>query len=378
MPEAASPPARSAAEIRFTQVGSGARIAWARNGRGPVLVRVAHWMTHVEHDLRSPVWRPWLERLGRGLEVVRYDERGCGLSGSDDVPLGLEAATEELAAVVAAVVATTAATRLGTSVVNTSAPRVALLGQSGAAAPAIAYAVQHPERVSHLVLLGGYLAGLLHLQPSAEALAFHEASLRLVELGWGRNDPAVQQFFTTRFIPDASLDEARALNEQQRLSCGPARAAQIMQARTALDVRALAPQVQCPTLVLHAEGDQIVPVARGRDLAAAIPHARFVTLPTRNHIPLASDAGFELFCRSVTEFVRPDVRADGSAPALTPRERELAALVAQGLDNLQIAAHLGVADKTVRNALSTLYAKLQVEGRPQAVVRARELGLGGN
>jgi pimeloyl-ACP methyl ester carboxylesterase/DNA-binding CsgD family transcriptional regulator len=359
MPADASLPARSAAEIRFAHVSSGARIAWARNGRGAPLVRVAHWMTHVEHDLRSPIWRPWLERLGRELEVVRYDERGCGLSGSDEVPLGLDAATEELAAVVAA----------------TGAPRVALLGQSGAAAPAIAYAVRHPERVSHLVLLGGYLAGLLHQQPSPEALAFHEASLHLVELGWGRNDPAVQQFFTTRFIPDASLDEARSLNEQQRLSCGAARAVQIMRARATLDVRALAPLVRCATLVLHAEGDQIVPVARGRDLAAAIPGARFVTLPTRNHIPLASDAGFDLFCRTVTEFVRPD--SNTLAPALTPRERELAALVAQGLDNPQIAARLGVADKTVRNALSTLYAKLQVEGRPQAVVRARELGLGG-
>lgn len=287
---------------------------------------------------------------------MRYDERGCGLSGSDEVPLGLEAATEELAVVVDAI----------------GAPRVALLGQSGAAAAAIAYAVRHPARVSHLVLLGGYLAGLLHQSPDAQALAFHEASLRLVELGWGRGDPAVQQFFTTRFIPDASVDEARALNEQQRLSCGPQRAVQIMRARTLLDVRALAPQVRCPTLVLHAEGDQIVPVSRGRDLAAAIPGARFVTLPTRNHIPLAADPGFELFCQSVTAFIQPVV----DLPALTPRERELAALVAQGLDNLQIAARLGVADKTVRNALSALYAKLQVDGRPQAVVRARELGLG--
>jgi pimeloyl-ACP methyl ester carboxylesterase len=213
-----------------------------------VLVRVAHWMTHVEHDLRSPIWRPWLDRLGRELEVVRYDERGCGPSGSDDVPLELDTAVEELAAVVAAC----------------GAPRVALLGQSRAAASAVAYAVRHPERVSHLVLLGGYLAGLLHRSPSPEALAFHDASLRLVELGWGRNDPAVQQFFTTRFIPDASLDEARALNEQQRLSCGAARAVQIMRARAALDIRLLAPLVRCPTLVLHAEGDQIVPVGLGR------------------------------------------------------------------------------------------------------------------
>jgi pimeloyl-ACP methyl ester carboxylesterase/DNA-binding CsgD family transcriptional regulator len=356
MPAVPSVPAGQTAEIRFARLASGARIAWARHGKGPVLVRVAHWMTHVEHDLRSPIWRPWLDRLGRELEVVRYDERGCGLSGSDEVPLGLDAATEELAAVVAA----------------TGAPQVALLGQSGAAAAAIAYAVRHPERVSHLVLLGGYLAGLLHRSPGPQALAFHEASLRLVELGWGRNDPAVQQFFTTRFIPDASLDEARALNDQQRLSCGPERAVQIMRARTLLDVRALAPRLRCPTLVLHAEGDQIVPLSLGRDLAAAIPGARFLTLPTRNHIPLAADSGFELFCRSVTAFVRPE----RIPPTLTPRERELAALVALGLDNLQIAARLGLADKTVRNALSSLYAKLGVDGRPQAVVRARELGLG--
>jgi pimeloyl-ACP methyl ester carboxylesterase len=176
MPVAHSLPASHTAGIRFTRLASGAGIAWACHG-------------------------------------------------SDDVPLGLDAATEELAAVVAA----------------TGAPRVALLGQSGAAATAIAYAVQHPERVSHLVLLGGYLAGLLHQSPSTQALAFREVSLRLVELGWGRDDPAVQQFFTTRFIPDASLDEARALNEQLRLSCGPQRAVQIMRARTLPDVRTLAP-----------------------------------------------------------------------------------------------------------------------------------------
>ena len=351
--------ADAGAGIRFAHVASGARIAWARSGQrdAPVLVRVAHWMTHVEHDLRSPIWSPWLARLGQGLDIVRYDERGCGLSGSDAVPPGLEAATEELAAVIE----------------QCGAPRVALLGQSGAAAPAIAYAVQHPERVSHLVLLGSYLQGLLHRAPDDDTLAFHEASVRLVELGWGRGDPAVQQFFTTSMIPEATADEARALNEQQRLSCGAVRAAQIMRARALLDVRALAPRVRCPTLVLHAEGDLVVPPELGREVAAAIPGARFMTLPTRNHIPLAGDAAFETFCRAVTDFVRPDPPVAG----LTPRERELAALVAQGLDNRQIGAHMGLADKTVRNALSALYAKLGVEGRPQAVVRARELGLPG-
>ena len=347
------PPLRH--ELRFARLASGARIAWARSGRAPAptLLRVAHWMTHVEMDLQSALWQPWLQRLGRDLDLVRYDERGCGLSGPDDTPLGLEAAVEEVAVVAAAC----------------GSPRVALLGISGAAAPAIAYAVRHPEQVSHLVLVGSYTHGLLHRAPSADALAFQEATVRLVELGWGRADPAVQQFFTTRFAPDASLAEAAALNEQQRLSCDGRRAAAILRARAALDVRALAPQVRVPTLVLHSAGDTVVPVELGREMAAAIPGARFETLPSRNHYPLAGEPAFERFCELVTGFVS----AAPARPVLTPREQALAALVAEGLDNLQIAARLGLAEKTVRNTLSLLYAKLGVEGRPQAVARTRDL-----
>lgn len=342
-------------ELRFSQLASGSRVAWARSGRvgAPTLLRVAHWMTHVEMDLRSALWQPWLQRLGRDLDIVRYDERGCGLSGPDETPLGLDAAVEEVAVVADAC----------------GSQSLALLGISGAAAPAIAYAARHPERVSHLVLMGSYTHGLLHREPSADSLAFHEATVRLVELGWGRADPAVQQFFTTRFAPEASPAEAAALNEQQRLSCDGRRAAAILRARVALDVRALLPQLQVPTLVLHSAGDAVVPVELGREMAAAIPGARFETLPSRNHYPLAGEAAFERFCEIVTDFVA----AVPARPQLTPREQALAALVAQGLDNLQIAAHMGLAEKTVRNALSLLYGKLGVEGRPQAVVRTRDL-----
>ena len=329
-------------EVRFAHVASGARIAWAKSGRGPALVRVAHWMTHVEHDTTSPIWRPWLTGLGRRVEVIRYDERGCGLSGTDTAPLGIDAALEELEAVIDA----------------TALPRVALLGQSGAAAPAIAYSAKHPDRVSHLVLLGGYLTGLMHANPAADVAAFHDVKVRLVELGWGRNDPAVQQFFTTTMIPDAAPEQVAALNEQQRLCCDGARAAQIMQARARLDVRALAPLVRCPTLVLHAAGDIVVPIERGRDMAAAIFGARLETLDTRNHIPLPGDGGFDRFIQVVADFVASET----SHLALTPREKELAHAVADGLDNLQLAARLGVAEKTARNAISALYAKHNVEG----------------
>lgn len=349
-------------ELRFVRLASGTRIAWARSGRpgGPVLVRLAHWMTHVDHDLRSPVWQPWIRCLGRRVELVRYDERGCGLSDSDAQPLGLEAAVEELAAVIEA----------------RAAPKVALLGASGAGAPAIAYAARYPERVSHLVLVGAYSHGLLHHKLSAEALAFHETALRLIELGWGRRDPAVQQFFTTRFIPEASRAEAAALNEQQRLSCDGARAAAIARARAALDVRELLPRLRVPTLVLHAEGDLVVPAALGRELAANIPGARFELLRSNNHLPLGSEPAFARFCDAVCDFVHEGADAPTALPRpLTRRERELGACVALGLDNGQIAARLGVAEKTVRNAMSALYLKLGVEGRAQAVARARDMGL---
>jgi pimeloyl-ACP methyl ester carboxylesterase len=345
-------------ELRFARLRSGARIAWATSGKGPALVRAAHWMTHVEHDLESPIWRPWLERLGRDLQLVRYDERGCGLSGPDASPLGIEAALEELEIVVDA---------LGLE-------QVALLGMSGAVAPAVAYAARHPERVTHLVLLGGYTHGMLHREPSQAQLQLHEASAKLIELAWGQRDAAVQQYFTAQMIPDATPEQVRALNDQQRLSCDGARAAAIYRARAVLDVRGFLPQVRCPTLVLHADGDAVVPVELGRELAASITGARFETLPSRNHIPLAGEPAFERFCAAASAFIHG--RQAAAAGSFTPRERVLLALVAQGLDNLQIAAHTGLADKTVRNALSKLYTTLQVEGRPQAVARARDLGFG--
>jgi len=344
--------------MRFARVRSGARIAWASSGSGPALVRAAHWMTHVEHDLASPIWRPWLERLGREAQLIRYDERGCGLSAADETPLGLDAALEELEVVVDA---------LGLA-------QVALLGMSGAVAPVLAYAARHPERVTHLVLLGGYTHGMMHRFPTSAQLRLHEASTSLIELGWGQRNAAVQQFFTAQMIPAATPEQIQALNDQQRLSCDGARAAAIFRARAVLDVREFLPLVRCPTLVLHADGDSVVPVELGSELAASIAGARFETLPSRNHIPLAGEPAFERFCAAVGDFIHQ--RQGVAAGSFTPRERELLALVAQGLDNLQIGARTGLADKTVRNALSKLYATLNVEGRPQAVARARDLGFG--
>ncbi len=211
-------------ELRFTHLPSRARIAWACSGRAgaPVLLRTAHWMTHVDHDLRSPLWRPFIERLGRQLEVVRYDERGYGLSTAGDVPLSLDTAVEEIE-VVADV---------------HGAERFALLGISGGAAAAVAYTARHPERVSHLVLIAGYTHGLLHRNPSAQTLAFYEAQLKLIELGWCRNHSGVQAMFTSRFMPDGNAEQLASFNEHQLLSCDGLRAAAIFGAKAGQDARA--------------------------------------------------------------------------------------------------------------------------------------------
>lgn len=344
--------------IHFTRLASGARIAWAASGRGPPVVRVAHWMTHVERDPESALWQPWLQRLQANVQLLRYDERGCGLSGVDGMPPSLETALEDLCAVVEA----------------SGHPQVALLGMSGAGPVAVAYAHRFPQRVSHLVLHGTYASGLMHRAPTPEQLQMFEATVKLMELGWGRPDAAVQQFMTASFMPSCTPEQAAAFTLQQRLSCDGAWAAALYRSRTQLDVRPLLAQLQCPTRVTHCAGDTMVPIELGRALAAQIDGAHFETLASRNHIPLAGEPAFERFCTALTDFV-----AGPAAPDLqrfTLREQALLTLVAQGQDNLQIAAHLGVSDKTVRNSLSRLYSKLDVEGRPMAVVRARGMGLG--
>lgn len=320
-----------------------------------MLVRVAHWLTNVDYDLQSPLWGPWVERLSRSFRLVRYDERGCGLSGTDDQPPDLDSWVEELETVIQA----------------TGESKVALLGVSGGAPVAIAYAARYPERVSHLVLLGGYLIGALHRSSNPADIAYLEAQWRLVEFGWGRDDPAVREFFTGRFLPEASAEVRAGMNEQQRRSCDGARAAAILRGRAAQDVRAIAPKVVAPALVLHCDRDLATPVALGHDIAAAIPGARFEALSSGNHVPLGHEPAFARFCEAAVEFVTD---ADDT-PRLTPRQRELARLVAQGLDNAQIAARLGVAGKTVRNALSGLYATLGVDSRARAVARSRDMGL---
>ena len=258
--------------------------------------------------------------------------------------------------------------------------RVALLGLSQGAPVAIAYAVRHPERVSHLILHGGYARGRRRRGADAAPEALDEAVIQLVEHGWGGDDASFRQFFTSQFVPDGTPDQHRWFNELERMSASPPNAARLLRTMYEIDVTADLQGVACPTLVLHASGDLRVPFGEGRLLAGAIAQARFVPLDSAQPPDARVGAGVAALDRGSRAVHRRRAprrppAADTRLAGLTPRERELLALIAQGRDNAQIAAVLGLSDKTVRNHITSIFAKLEVENRPQAIVLARTAGL---
>lgn len=345
-------------KLGFCTSSDGTRIAIASIGSGPPMVRAAHWLSHVEHDLASPVWRPWLVELSRQHTYVRYDQRGCGLSDQQVADFSLDAWVSDLEAVVSS---------LGLR-------RFPLFGMSQGGAVAIAYAVRHPDKVSHLVLAGAYARGaLVRATTDAERLE-SQTLINLARVGWGRDNPAFRQVFTNLFIPDGTPEQHQWWNELERLTVSPENAARTLEAFYNVDVSALASQVRAPTLVMHSRGDARVPFDEGRKLAAMIPGARFVPLESRNHVLLENEASWPVFMAEVRDFLgssAPDV----TEPApLTPAEREVLRLVAQGLDNGAIAHQLQKSEKTVRNQVSSIFDKLGVRTRAEAIVHvhARE------
>ncbi len=349
--------------IRFCSAPDGVRLAYASIGQGPPLVRAAHFLTHLEYDIASPVWRPWLTELSRDRRLIRYDGRDCGLSDVAPAAPTLDDWVADLEAVVDAAGLT----------------RFALLGCSQGCAISIAYAVRHPERVSALILYGGYLRGAMRRGLSQEQQREVQLTLDLVKLGWGRDNPAFRQVYTSLFIPGGTLEQMNWFNELERLSASPDLAFRTLTTVSQLDVSALASQVRCPTLVLHARDDARAPFDEGRRVASAIEGAQFVPLPGRNHVLIEGEPAFAPCMARVREFM--DQHVDGPAQGqttfnLTAKETELLELLAQGLDNLQIAAHMDLAEKTVRNKVSAVFDKLGAETRAQAIVKAREAGYG--
>lgn len=348
-------------QIRFCKSADGTRIAYSVTGAGTPLVRAPHWLTHLEYEWRSPIWRPWMQELSRQYKLLRIDGRAVGLSDWDPKEISLERAVEDLEAAVDAA----------------GFERFALFGASQGGSTSIEYAVRHPDRVTHLVLFGTYARGWLKRGLPPERVEELNAQLKLVEAGWGRADPAYRHLFSTQFVPGASLEQLNSLSELQRASASAENAARVMRSFFHLDVTEAAPRVRCPVLVVHARNDRRVPFEEGRLLAGLIPGARLLTLETTNHILLENEPAFRQFFDEMHAFVTSQRAASHAEfSALTAREAEILERIAQGLDNAQIAAHLGLSEKTVRNHITHIFDKIGVENRSQAIVLARERGLG--
>ena len=273
-------------EIRFCTASDGVRIAYATSGKGPPLVKAANWLNHLEYDWQSPVWRHLLQELTKDHSLIRYDERGNGLSDWEVADISFDAFVRDLETVIDAA----------------GLERFALLGISQGCAVSIAYAVRHPERVTHLVLYGGYARGQCK-RGSPEAIEAADAVLTLMRHGWGSKNPAFRQIFTSRFIPDATPEQMQWFDDLQRMTASPENAIRIRQVIDDIDVDALLPQVTVPTVVLHCRDDAAVPFEEGRRMAAGISGARFVELEGRNHLILEDEPAWPRFLNEVRAFL---------------------------------------------------------------------------
>jgi len=281
-------------EIHFCQTGDGVQLAYARIGQGPPLVKTGHWMTHIEFDFEGPIWRHFYRELSRDHAFFRYDARGNGLSDREVTDVNFERFVSDLETVVDAA----------------GIDRFALLGISQGCAVSIAYAIRHPERVSHLVLLGGYAIGWKKRARTEAEKEAGDAMLTLMRLGWGQENPAFRQMFTSQFIPGANKEQADWFNELQRISSSPSDAARNLLANGEVDISSLLPQVKVPTLVMHARHDARVPFESGRRLAAGIPGARFVPLESRNHVMMEGEPALARFLEELQSFLGTDVGPD--------------------------------------------------------------------
>ena len=340
------------------------RIAFATAGQGPPLVRVNNWFTHLDFDWNGPLWRHWFEAFTERRMLVRYDPRGSGLSDRDARDFSLDAWVADLEAVVEAV----------------GLRRFPLIGMCQGGLVAVAYSARHPDRVSRLVLYSSYPHGA-YVEGVTEKLSKQAQTFaQMIEMGWGREAGVFREVFANLLMPDGGKDQIKWVGELQRRSASPETACRLWNAFHSFDIRDEAPKITVPTLVFHVRGDALVPFEAGRALAAMIPNARFVPLESQNHFLLPHEKAWATFRNELNEFLSADEQVssapDSALAALTEREGELLDCMARGLTNAEIAERLQISEKTVRNHISSIFSKLGVEHRAQAIVAARKAGLG--
>ena len=273
-------------KIHFCKARDGVRIAYASVGEGPTIVKAANWLTHLEHDWDAPIWSPLFRDLAFDHQFVRYDERGNGLSDWEVDDISFNTFVTDLESVVDAC----------------GVKQFSLLGISQGAAVSIEYAVRYPERVKHLILFGGYAAGW-RIGATEAVTREREAVMTLTASGWGQDNPAYRQIFSSTFMPSANTDEFAWFNEFQRQTTSPENAVRFLSVFSDIDVRHQLARVQVPTLVIHSLRDQRIPVEVGKALAASIPNAEFVGLDSNGHLLLGREPASKAFVETVRDFI---------------------------------------------------------------------------
>ena len=353
--------------VRFCTSSDGVKLAYAVSGEGSPLVMSATWLSHLEHQWQSASWQPWLEAFSRGHTLLRYDARGCGLSDRTADDLSFESWVKDFECVIEAA----------------GFQQFDLLAKCWGGPIAVEYAARHPERVNRLILFGTNALGRLRWSDRPDEIERAQVLIDLMRLGWGQENHAFMQVWASYFQPGGTFDHLRAWSDQQCTATSAETAIALMRNGWAVDVREAARKIKCPVLVLHPEHDAVVPIEQGRLLASLIPNARFVQLDSENHMPLGDEPAWPRLVGEVRRFL-----AEPSKPSvigntlrlgeLTPRERAVLERIAEGLDNTEIATSLGLSEKTVRNHITRVFHKIGVEHRYQAIVRARDAGLGMN
>jgi pimeloyl-ACP methyl ester carboxylesterase/DNA-binding CsgD family transcriptional regulator len=346
-PASATPPQ----EVRFCRSVDGVRIAYAVHGSGPPLVISTCWLSHLQFDWESPVWRHFLEDLGRFATVIRFDERGYGLSDWDVTDFSLDMRIADLEAVVE----------------DAGYPQFALMAMAQGGPVAIRYAAEHPERVTRLLFYNSYADAARDLTP--EQVEVEDTFDQMIKVGWARPDSTFRRVFTSLLVPAATEQQKGWLDELQRVAASATSAYESRRQRRHHGAMECLAQLDVPTLVIHATGERINGFEEGRFLATSIRGARLVPLDSQNHIVLEDEPAWPVFVHEVEEFLRPDREAAGVRPTsstplgLSAREREVLTLAAQGLDNDDIARELHLSVRTVERHLQNVYVKLDVQGK---------------